>query len=75
MSNDTRHRLLEDHTLTLRTAFDKARSLEIAQKNAEMYNSNASQPNPSAPHTAKIEAEKSDSTSNKLNPPWFFWRI
>ena len=69
MSNNIRPRLLEDHTLTLRTAFDKARSLEIAQQNAEMYNSNASHYNISAPHIAKIEAEKNDSASNELNPP------
>ena len=69
MSNNIRPRFLEDHTLTLRTAFDKARSLEIAQQNAKMHNSNASHYNISAPHIAKIEAEKNDSASNELNPP------
>ena len=71
MSNNIRQHLLIDHTLTHQTAFDKARSLAIALKNAEMYNSNASQSNPFALHIAKIQAEKSDIASNKLNPPGF----
>ena len=37
LSNEIRQRLLEDHDLSLQNAFDKARSLEIAQKNAEAY--------------------------------------
>ena len=37
LSNKIRQRLLEDHNLSLQNAFDKARSLEIAQKNAETY--------------------------------------
>jgi len=39
MSNEIRKRLLEDDNLTLQATFDKARSLEIAQKNAEMCSS------------------------------------
>ena len=70
MSNDIRQRLLKDHTLTLQTAFDKARFLEIAQQNTEMYNSNASQPNPFALHIAKIEAEKNHIASSELNQAW-----
>ena len=37
LSNKIRQQLLEDRDLILRNAFDKARSLEIAQKNAEAY--------------------------------------
>ena len=37
LSNEIRQRLLEDHDLSLQNAFDKARSLEIVQKNAEAY--------------------------------------
>ena len=70
MSNDIRQRLLKDHTLTFQTAFDKARSLEIAQQNAKMYNSNASQPNPFALHIAKIEAAKNHNASSELNQAW-----
>ena len=35
--NEIRQRLLEDENLTLQNAFEKARSLETAQKNAAMY--------------------------------------
>ena len=37
LSNEIRQRLLKDHDLSLQNAFNKARSLEIAQKNAEAY--------------------------------------
>ena len=69
MSNGIRQRLLEDHTLTLPTTVDKARSLEIAQKSAEIYNSNASQPNTFATHIAKTDANKNDSALNEPNSP------
>ena len=69
-----RQRLFEVDTFVLQIAFEKAGFLELAQKNAEMYNSNASQSNPSAPHIAKTEAEKNASASNELNPSWFFFR-
>jgi len=42
MSNEIRKRLLEDDNLTHQAAFNKARSLEIAQKNADMYSSTSS---------------------------------
>ena len=44
LSNEIRQRLLEDQDLSLQSAFDKARSLEIAQKNAEVYCVGPSQP-------------------------------
>ena len=36
-SSNIRQRLFEDNNLTLQGKFDKARSLETAQKNVEMY--------------------------------------
>ena len=36
-SSEIRKRLLEDRNLIMQTAFDRARSLEIAQKNAQQY--------------------------------------
>ena len=36
-SNNIRQRLLENKTLDLQTAFDQARTLDIAQKNSESY--------------------------------------
>ena len=38
ISNEIRQRLLENEDLTLTAAYDTARSLELAQKNAESYN-------------------------------------
>ena len=38
ISNEIRQRLLEDSNLTLQVAFEKARSLETAQRNAKSYN-------------------------------------
>ena len=43
ISSNIRQRLLEDNNLTLQAAFDKARSLETAQKNAEMYHASIPQ--------------------------------
>ena len=37
LSHPVRQRLLEESTLTIDAAFQKARSLEIAQKNSESY--------------------------------------
>ena len=48
-SNEIRQRLLEDSNLTLQVAFEKARSLETAQRNAESYRFVS----PSAKHIAK----------------------
>ena len=42
VSNEIRQRLLENNNLTPQAAFDKTRSLETAQKNAEMYLSSSS---------------------------------
>ena len=36
-SNLIRHGLLEDRSLTLKTAYDRARTLDLAQKNSEEY--------------------------------------
>ena len=36
-SNEIRQRLLEDRFLTLKTANDRARTLDLAQKNSEEY--------------------------------------
>ena len=38
MDNEIRQRLLENQDLTLSAAYEKARSLELAQKNADSYN-------------------------------------
>ena len=54
-----RQRLLEHATLNLKSAFDTARSLEIAQKNAETYTN----PNQTC------SAMKSSSTSHRNRPP------
>ena len=41
-SSEIRRLLVEESNLTLQATFDKARSLEIAHKNAELFNLNAS---------------------------------
>ena len=59
VSNEIRQRLLENNNLTLQAAFDKARSLETAQKNAEMYLSSSSHQTDSF-HIAKLQTEVTD---------------
>ena len=56
-SNEIRQRLLEDHNLSLQNAFDKARSLEIAQKNAQAYFTNSTQLINSSKSIASINSE------------------
>ena len=58
ISSDIRKRLLENDNLTLQAALDKARSLETAQKNAEMYRvgiPHQSHPN-NLPQVAKLQS-------------------
>ena len=59
VSNEIRQRLLENNNLTLQAAFDKARSLETAQKNAEMYLPSSSHQTNSF-HIAKLQTEVTD---------------
>ena len=59
ISNEIRQRLLEDSNLTLQVAFEKARSLETAQRNAKSYQFVS----PSAEHIAKVQSCAED---NKL---------
>ena len=51
ISNEIRQRLLEDSNLTLQVAFEKAHSLETAQRKAESYQFVS----PSAEHIAKVQ--------------------
>ena len=62
-SNAIRQRLLEDHTLTLEAAFDKARSLEIAQKHAEAYQSNPVLQPTSGQNVANLQPHLQDDVS------------
>ena len=55
MSYDIRQRLFEDHNLTLRDAYNKARSLQTAQKNAEIYSSSSTQQNSPSLNVVKID--------------------
>ena len=55
LSNAIRQRLLENKTLDLDTMFDQARSLETAQKNAELYSNNNNNPYPT-PFNAAMTA-------------------
>ena len=59
ISNEIRQRLLEDSNLTLQVAFEKARSLETAQRNAKSYQFVS----PSAEHIAEVQSCAED---NKL---------
>jgi len=57
--SNIRKRLLENETLTLQTAFDKARALDLTQKNSEFYTSGASSALTAAINT-EIEQPDSD---------------
>ena len=61
VSNEIRQPLLENNNLTLQATFDKARSLETAQKNAEMYLPSSSHQTNSF-HIAKLQTEVTDNT-------------
>ena len=65
MSYNIRQRLLEDHNLTLRDAYNKARSLEIAQKNAEIYSSSSTQQNSPALNIVKIDSSVDANASDE----------
>ena len=58
-------RLLEDHDLSLQNAFDKARSLEIAQKNAEAHCVGPSQLVIPSKTTAKMEPKLAECSSDE----------
>jgi len=68
-SNEIRQRLLEDDTLTLETAFTKARSLEIAQKNPEVYQNNSSQQPTSVQNVANLQPSLQDEDVSKTLVP------
>ena len=63
ISNEIRQRLLEDSNLTLQVAFEKARSLETAQRNAESYQFVS----PSAEHIAKMQSCAEDKKLEDLD--------
>ena len=65
LSNKIRQRLLEDHDLSLKKAFDKARSLEIAQENAETYCIGPSQLIIPSQTTAKMESKLAECSSDE----------
>ena len=65
MSYNIRQRLLEDHNLTLRDAYNKACSLEIAQKNAEIYSSSSTQQNSPALNIVKIDSSVDANASDE----------
>ena len=65
LSNEIRQRLLEDHDLSLQNAFDKARSLEIAQKNAEAYCVGPSQLVIPSKTIAKMESKLAECSSDE----------
>ena len=65
MSNEIRQQLLEDHDLSLKKAFDKARSLEIAQENAEAYCVGPSQLVIPSQAIAKMESKLAECLSDK----------
>ena len=65
LSNEIRQQLLEDHNLSLKKAFDKARSLEIAQENAEAYCVGPSQLAIPSQTIAKIESKLSECLSDE----------
>ena len=62
ISKDIRQRLLENHELTLAEAYEKARSLELAQKNAESYNAGYSQQTVSLCNSAETPATSKETT-------------
>ena len=64
ISSNIRQRLLEDNNLTLQAAFDKARSLETAQKNAEMYHASIPQQT-IPPKIAKLQSSANDEESTE----------
>ena len=65
-SNQIRQRLLENSSLDLKTAFDQARTLDIAQKNSDAYISNFPAPNIAA---AVNSFEEIPSEVKPLDPP------
>ena len=65
LSIKIRQRLLKDHDLSLQNAFDKARSLEIAQKNAEAYCVGLSQLVIPSKTIAKIEPKLAECSSDE----------
>ena len=65
LSNEIRQRLLEDHDLSLQKTFNKARSLEIEQKNDEAYCAGQSQLVTPPKTIAKIKSNLTDCSSDK----------
>ena len=57
LSQSIRQRLLENQTLDLNAAFTQARSLETAQKNAEIYTSQTAPLTEAMPITASVTGE------------------
>ena len=64
-SSELRQRLLEDRNLIMQTAFDRARSLEIAQKNAQQYEINLAV-HPSTQQIAAFSENRTESQETQL---------
>ena len=62
ISKDIRQRLLENHELTLAEAYEKARSLELAQKNEESYNAGYLQQTVSLLNSAQTPSTSKETT-------------
>ena len=65
LSNEIRQRSLEDHNLSLQNAFDKAKSPEIAQKNAEAYSGGPLQLVIPLKTIAKMESKLAECSSDE----------
>ena len=68
LSNNIRQRLLEDNNLTLQVAYDRARSLESAQNNADMYHTIAVAPQHIAKLQSSVEHETTDQPCCSSSP-------
>ena len=66
-SLEIRRRLLEEPNLTLQATFDTARSLEIAHKNAELFNLNASREKAHQVASVTKEANPEESTLEAIS--------
>jgi len=63
LSHSIRHRLLEERTLMIDSAFDKARALDVAQRNSESYvSSGISASTAASPQPAACVVSQGDST-------------
>ena len=70
-SNEIRQRLLEDRSLTLKTAYDRARTLDLAQKNSEEYVRNVTPVYSAATGGAEDEEDSIGAANSDRNTCYF----